>query len=153
MKVLAEPYSPDVEAPGTNELILPQGIIGFGDYRRAELLYSEDRLPYLWMRLHGPDVLHFVVMEPSAEIIPGYEPELFDEDAAQLDLRGADDAMILNIVTLGDHPEAAATINLIGPIIVNRRTRVARQRIIANHGRYSAQHRLVDPAQMVGSVR
>jgi flagellar assembly factor FliW len=153
MKVIAEPCSPDLEAPGSNEILLPQGIIGFGDYRRAELLYSEDRLPYLWMRLHGPDVLHFVVMEPSGEIIPGYEPELFDEDAAQLDLRDAGDAMILNIVTLGESPEAAATINLIGPIIVNRRTRIARQRIIANHGRYSAQHPLVGPAQMAGSVR
>jgi flagellar assembly factor FliW len=153
MKVIAEPFPQDVEAPGSNELLLPQGIIGFGDYRRAELLYSEDRLPYLWMRLHGPDTLHFVVMEPSSELTPGYEPELFDEDAAQLDLHDAGDAMILNIVTLGDKPEAAATINLIGPIVVNRRTRVARQRIIANHSRYSAQHPLVDPAQLVGSGR
>jgi flagellar assembly factor FliW len=141
-----------LEAPASNELILPQGIVGFGDYRRAELLYSEDRLPFLWMRLHGPDVLHFVVVEPSSEFLPGYEPELFDEDAAQLDLRDAADALILNIVTLGRQQPAEATINLIGPIIVNRRTRVARQRIIANHTRYSAQHPLVDPARTAGTV-
>ena len=146
MKVLAEPCPADVEAPASNEIILPQGIVGFGDYRRAELLYSEDRLPFLWMRVHGPDILHFVVMEPSADVLPGYEPELFDEDACQLDLRDASDALLLNIVTMRGQKPVVATINLIGPIIVNRRTRVARQRIIANHARYSAQHPLMEPA-------
>jgi flagellar assembly factor FliW len=153
MKVLAESYPADIEPPGTNELILPQGIVGFGDYRRAELLCSEDRLPFLWMRLHGPDCLHFVVMEPTQELLPGYEPELFDEDAAQLEIRDASDAMILNIVTLNRHNPVDATINLIGPIIVNRRTRVARQRVIANHGRYSAQHPLVDSSRLAARAR
>ena len=48
--------------PAANELILPQGIIGFPEHRRAELLYSADYLPFVWMRLHGPDILHFVVI-------------------------------------------------------------------------------------------
>jgi flagellar assembly factor FliW len=145
MKVLSEPPFPAVipDRPASNELILPQGILGFEDYHRAELLYSEENLPFLWMRLHGPDVLHFVVMEPS-NIIPGYEPEIFDEDAAQLDLHGSADAMLLNIVTLSHTQPVEATINLIGPIIVNRRTRIARQRVLSNHGRYSSQHPLVN---------
>ena len=36
-----------------------------------------------------------------------------------------------------------ATVNLIGPILVNRRTRIGRQLVIANHSRYSARHLLV----------
>jgi flagellar assembly factor FliW len=153
MKVLTESCPPVLEVPASNELILPQGIVGFANYHRAELLYSEDRLPFLWMRLHGPDILHFVVMEPSSEILPDYEPELFDEDAAQLDLRDSTDAMILNIVTLCPQQQVEATINLIGPIIVNRRTRVARQRVIANHSRYSAQHPIQDQSRMAGTSR
>lgn len=154
MKVLSEPPFPAVipDRPASNELILPQGILGFEDYHRAELLYSEEHLPFLWMRLHGPDVLHFVVMEP-ANIIPGYEPEIFDEDAAQLDLNDPTDAMILNIVTLNHNQPSGATINLIGPIIVNRRTRIARQRVISNHGRYSSHHPLVDNSRPVVAGR
>jgi flagellar assembly factor FliW len=154
MKVLSEPpfqaLVPDSAA--SNELILPQGILGFEDYRRAELLYSEENLPFLWMRLHGPDILHFVVMEP-ANMVPGYEPEIFDEDAAQLEIREAADAMILNIVTLKHNQPTGATINLIGPIIVNRRTRIARQRVISNHGRYSSHHPLVDNSRPVAAGR
>jgi flagellar assembly factor FliW len=128
--------------PDANELILPLGIIGFPEHRRAELLYSADYLPFLWMRLHGPDVLHFVVIELGG-VIPGYEPEMFEEDVSQLDLRDASEALVLNIVTMQRQKSVGATVNLIGPIVVNRRTRVGRQRVIANHGRYSAQHPLV----------
>ena len=142
MKVIPELQALDWDAPAANELILPQGIIGFADYRRAELLFSADHLPLLWMRLHGPATLHFVVMEPRG-MIPGYEPEIFGEDVAELDLRTSADAMVLNIVTLRRSQPLEATVNLIGPIIVNRRTRSGRQRVIANHSRYSAQHPLV----------
>jgi len=152
MKVLPELYPTDLDAPPANEIILPQGIIGFADYRRAELLYSNDHLPFLWMRLFGPDTLHFVVIEPGG-IVPGYEPEIFDEDAAQLELREPGDALIFNIVTLRRHQPVEATVNLIGPLIVNRRTRIGRQRVIANHGRYSAQHPLVENPQAAVCAR
>jgi flagellar assembly factor FliW len=149
MKVLPEPNPVEADSTAANELILPQGIIGFPEYRRAELLYSADHLPFVWMRLHGPDVLHFVVVEPSG-LIPGYEPEMFDEDASQLDLRDAADALVLNIVTIRRKQPLEATVNLIGPLVVNRRTRVGRQRVIANHSRYGAQHPL--PENMLASA-
>jgi flagellar assembly factor FliW len=150
MKVLPEPNPVETDSTAANELILPQGLIGFPEYRRAELLYSADHLPFLWMRLHGPDVLHFVVVEPSG-LIPGYEPEMFDEDASQLDLRDAGDALVLNIVTIRRKQPLEATVNLIGPLVVNRRTRVGRQRVIANHSRYGAQH--PRPENMLASAR
>jgi flagellar assembly factor FliW len=150
MKVLPEPNPVETDSTPANELILPQGLIGFPEYRRAELLYSSDHLPFLWMRLHGPDVLHFVVVEPNG-LIPGYEPEMFDEDASQLDLRDATDALVLNIVTIRRKQPLEATVNLIGPLVVNRRTRVGRQRVIANHTRYGAQHPL--PENMLASAR
>jgi flagellar assembly factor FliW len=146
MKVLPDLYPTDLDTTPANQLILPQGIIGFPEYRSAELLYSADHLPFLWMRLQGPDPLHFVVIEPGG-LIPGYEPEIFDEDAAQLDLRDASEALVLNIVTLKRQQPVEATVNLIGPLIVNRRTRIGRQRVIANHGRYSAQYPLVENSQ------
>jgi flagellar assembly factor FliW len=134
--------TPPESHPAANELILPQGIIGFPEHRRAELLYSADYLPVLWMRLHGPDILHFVVIELGG-VIPGYEPEMFEEDVSQLELRDAAEVLVLNIVTMHRQNPVQATVNLIGPLVVNRRTRVGRQRVIANHGRYSAQHPLV----------
>lgn len=144
MKVLPELYPTVFDTVPENQVLLPQGIIGFADYRRAELLYMPDHLPFLWMRLQGgEEPVHFVVIEPAG-IVPGYEPEIFDEDAEQLDLRNAAEAMVLNIVTLHQQRPVDATVNLIGPIIVNRRTRVGRQLVISNYSRYSAHHALVD---------
>jgi flagellar assembly factor FliW len=143
MKVLAD-HTAELESPLANSFQLPQGLIGFRDYTRAELLYLPDHLPFLWMKLHSAtDAVHFVVLEPGAHV-PGYEPELFDDDASALGLTGPGDALVLNIVTLEQQRPLEAKVNLIGPIIVNRRTRVGRQLVLANYSRYSAHHPLVD---------
>lgn len=147
MKVCPDIFPTDFDSPPSNEIILPHGIIGFGAFKRAELLYLPDHLPFLWMKLIGSaEPLHFIVIEPGG-IVPGYEPELFDQDAEGLDLASPAEAMILNIVTLRRPEPVEATANLIGPIIVNRRTRVGRQIVISNYSRYSAHHQLVEPSQ------
>jgi flagellar assembly factor FliW len=144
MKVLTENLNPAGVEPVANTFTLPQGIIGFRDFTRAELLSQPDQLPFLWMKLSSPtDSVHFIVIEPGG-IIPGYLPEVFDDDAAGLDLADAGDAMVLNIVTLEQQNPLEAKVNLIGPIIVNRRTRVGRQLVISNYSRYSAHHPLVE---------
>ena len=97
-------------------------------------------------------VAAIVVIEPGG-IVPGYEPEIFDEDAHQLDLRDPAEAMILNIVTVRHQNPVEATVNLIGPIVVNRRTRVGRQLVISNYSRYSAHHALVENAQATECAR
>lgn len=148
MKVIPEITPFDFGAPATNEILLPQGIIGFSQYTRAELIAMPDHQPFIWMRLQGPanlDPIHFIVMEPGG-LIADYEPEVFDEDAEQLGLNDSGDAMILNIVTLRNQQPAEATVNLVGPLIVNRRTRTGRQLVISNYSRYSAHFPLVAEA-------
>lgn len=152
MKVIPDIYPTDLYAPKANEIILPHGIIGFAACRSAELLYMPDHLPFLWMKLKGPEPVQFIVIEPGG-IIGGYEPEIFDEDAYQLDLRDPAEAMILNIVTLQRQNPVEATVNLIGPVVVNRRTRLGRQLVISNYSRYSAHHSLVENPQAQDCVR
>lgn len=147
MKVMPELYPTDLEAPSANTFTLPGGLIGFENYREAELLYEPDNLPFLWLKLSGTGApLHFVVIEPGG-IVPGYEPELFDEHAVDLGLQDGAEAMLLNIVTLRQAHPLEATVNLVGPIIVNRRTRCGRQVVIANYARYSAHHPLLEKTQ------
>ncbi len=153
MKVLPELYPTDFDSPPANELILPHGIIGFSQYKRAELVYLPDHLPFLWMKLGEPtESIHFIVIEPGG-IVPGYEPEVSDEDISQLGIRDQSEAMILNIVTLKRQNPVEAIVNLIGPIVVNRRTRVGRQLVISNYSRYSAHHPLVENSQALQVAR
>ncbi len=153
MKVLPELYPSDLDTPPANQIELPQGLVGFANYKRAELLYLPGHLPFLWMKLHSEvDHLHFIVIEPGG-IVPGYDPEIFDADAEQLDLRSPAEAMILNIVTLRQQDPVEATANLIGPLVVNRRTRIGRQLVISNYSRYSANHSLVENPQAPAYAR
>jgi flagellar assembly factor FliW len=134
------------EASGTspaNEVAMPFGLVGFPDHKRMELVYLPEQLPFLWMRLQGPSPLNFVVIEPG-NIMNDYEPELFDEDAAALGLTSPEDALVLNIVCVEPDRALEATVNLIGPVIINRRTRVGKQVVLANHGRFSAHYPLLE---------
>ena len=142
MKVSPDLFPAEHDAASPRTFTLPEGLVGLEEYNAFELLSVPDQFPFLWMRLHGPDTLDFVVIEPGG-IIADYEPELFDEDAAQLGLADAADALVLNIVTVRHGANATATVNLAGPVIVNRRTGAARQCILANYARYSAHHPLV----------
>ena len=142
MKVLPDlvPFA----GPAGHRFALPRGLIGFRDHTRGELLYDPAHLPFLWLRLQGPgEPLHFIVVEPGG-LVPDYELEIFDEDAASLGLADPRDALVLNIVTLRERDPAEATVNLIGPVVINRRTLEGRQLVLANYARYSAHHLLVD---------
>lgn len=143
MKVVAEFTQPTAAGtPPALDLTLPAGIVGFPEHSRGEVFHLADQLPFQWLRLHGPAPLHFVVIDPTG-IVPDYAPELFDDDAAALGITEAADALLLNIVTVHGDVARTATVNLIGPIIVNRRTGVARQVVVANHSLYNARHPLV----------
>lgn len=140
MKVSLDSPAPS-EAPP--QLIrIPGGLVGFPEHQGFEVFYREEELPFRWLRLVGPDPVDFVVIEPAG-LIPGYELELFDEDAAFLGISEPSDAVVLNIVTVSRAQPPTATVNLVGPVVINRRTGLAKQVVLANHTRYSARHPLV----------
>jgi flagellar assembly factor FliW len=128
--------------PPASTVSLPFGLVGFPEHKQMELVCLPEQLPFLWMRVSGPSPLHFIVIE-SASVMNDYEPELFDEDAAAIGLSKPEDALVLNIVCVQPNRALEATVNLVGPVIVNRRTSVGKQVVLANHGRFSAYHPLV----------
>jgi flagellar assembly factor FliW len=143
------PSTPRTDA--ANEVGLPSGLVGFPDHKRMDLVYLPEQLPFLWMRLHGPTPVNFVVIEPGG-IIADYEPEIFDEDASDLGITSSEDAMLLNIVCLNQARPHEATVNLTGPVIINRRTGIGKQVVLANHARYSARHRLLSQPAVAGAA-
>jgi flagellar assembly factor FliW len=146
MKVSTDlPPSEHNRGAAPQRFTLPEGLVGLPQHKSFEVVQVPDQEPFMWLQLQGPDPLNFVVLEPQG-IIPDYELELFDEDAEFLGILDSADALVLNIVTLRNNNPAEATVNLAGPIIINRHTGVAKQCILANYFRYSAHHRLVGSA-------
>lgn len=76
--------------------------------------------------------LEFVAAAPYP-FFPEYTPEIDDATAERLELRDADDAMLLVLLTVG--PDlASTTANLFAPIVVNVHTRHAAQVTLVNAG-------------------
>ncbi len=122
-----------------NIVSLPLGLLGFEDTKRYVLLSEPGDAPFFWLQVVDNPHLAFLVLSPF-EVLPDYEMELSDEDAAFLELSSPADALVYNIVTL--HPDGPATINLKGPIVLNRVTLTGKQVVLANASRYALQHPL-----------
>src|SRR5210317_461231 len=96
----------------THQLNLPQGLFGFSEIRSMELFYDKEELPFMWLREEKKDGLAFIVIEPGG-IIPDYSVEIADGDVDLLKITGAEDTLILNIVTLPAEQSSKISINLV----------------------------------------
>lgn len=133
----------EAETPATtlpdNQVWLPAGILGFEQFKDYMLLANPAELPFAWLRVTESASLAFVVVNPFM-VMPDYAPDIPDTDAEFLGLKDPNDALLFNIVTL--HGQNRATVNLKGPIVINRHTRTGKQVIIANASNYSVEHPL-----------
>ncbi len=115
------------------EIRLVRPIPGFPDLTRFVLVRlhddeSEDALLYELRSVELPEV-RFLVGVPDA-FFADYVVELDDTTCAELELEQADDALILVVLTIsGD--AASTTANLLAPVVINARLRVAAQVILS----------------------
>ena len=126
----------DAETSETGQpagLTFRRGLPGFPGERRFTLVrWGEDDSPYsVLVDLDSPE-LRFLVA-PPAIFFPSYEVDIDDATVATLDLRSADEALLLVIISATDRAETA-TANLLGPLVINTRTRQGVQAILAESG-------------------
>lgn len=115
------------------------GILGFEQMKNYLLIANPEEEPFRWLQVKDNTSLAFVVIDPFL-VVPDYHPDIPQSDVEFLGLANPAEAALLNIVTL--HGSNSATINLKGPVVVNRTTGVGKQVILANASEYSVQHPL-----------
>jgi flagellar assembly factor FliW len=101
----------------------PPGLDPLTDFT-LEQLQGPDGL-YALQAVNSPDRRMFL-LDPSV-YVPGYNPELTDEQAATLKLRSPEEAAIF---VIANHRDGATTVNLLAPIIVNTTTDMCAQFIL-----------------------
>ncbi|MBL9128053.1 MAG: flagellar assembly protein FliW [Verrucomicrobiales bacterium] len=126
-------------AAGPAVLNMPFGLLGFEEVKQYLVLGNPDEHPFMWLQMTEAPKQAFLVVPPSA-VVGDYRPELSDEDVAFLGLESPEDAVIVNIVTL--RSGGTSTVNLKGPIVFNRHTRIGKQVIPLNASRFTLQHPL-----------
>jgi flagellar assembly factor FliW len=125
--------------PAIHAVRMPMGILGFEQAKDYILVVKPDEEPFGWLQVEGNPMLAFVVIDPFV-ILPEYKPDIPPADVEFLGLKDATDALLLGIVTI--QGSNRATVNLKGPLIINRHTLTGKQVIIANAAEYSVQHPL-----------
>lgn len=123
----------------------PLGLPGFENQRRFLLIEQELNKPIVFLQSLSRPELCFITV-PVQGILPGYELILTAEELHWLDLAedrqpvAGDDTICLAIVSLAE--ERPPTANLLAPIIVNWRKRLAVQSVQADSS-HSHQHPLL----------
>ena len=129
------PQPPPNKLPRT--LKFTAGLLGFEQEREFVLHPAPPNSPYLWLEIAAQPGQGFVVISPTC-CVPAYAPDIGKPDVEMLSLRSADDAFVLNIVTIG--PRGEATLNLRAPLVVNRHTFAGKQCVPANVSTFSLHH-------------
>ena len=119
-------------------IALPDGILGFEDFKRYIILDHFDKeSPLKWFQSIDDPSLAFVVTDPLI-FVPEYKAKVSKEEIKNIKLPNASKAVIVVIVNLKrDHSEI--TINLQGPIVINPEEKLAKQ-VIIRESDYSVRH-------------
>ncbi len=125
---------------GDDEIILiPQGILGFPEYRKFCLVDPSDETLILWLQsLEQPDIV-FPVLEPKL-FKPEYSARLSAAELRELKLENINQSAVFVILTI---PEDATkmTTNLKAPIVINLKEQIAKQ-VVLQENEYSIKHEM-----------
>lgn len=132
----------DSETKPTGEkpvrILFPQGLIGLGKYQQFVLGPLPDQEAFMFLKSLDDDDFGLVLTNPFW-FMPDYEFELADRYVKELGEE--QDLQVFVTVTLASRPQDI-TVNLAGPIIVNRRTGRGVQIVVENK-EYTTKHHLM----------
>ncbi len=120
-----------VEVSSDDVFHLPEGLYGFdrkGDY--ALVKKQDEDVTLMWLQALEGNVPCFVVFDPF-EIIDGYDPLVEPSDLRFLNAKELSDLLFLVIAVVPEDIRGI-TVNLKSPVIINRKSKRARQVILAN---------------------
>lgn len=122
----------------------PDGLIGLPGRLYALISPGKDS-PFLWLQSADEPALALPVTTPWL-FFPSYEVRVPDDDQRRLEIERPEDATIMCVVRAAESLEDF-TANLVGPIVINRGTRNARQ-IINDAGGYSVRQPLFSEVEL-----
>lgn len=122
-------------------IFLDPGLLGFGQYHRYILVEHQRESPFLWLQcLDNPD-LAFVVTDPLC-LLREYSPAQLARVIEEMQPDRPEDVKVLVILTIPPGKPREMTVNLMGPVVINLKTRQGRQLVVEDQ-RYSHKHRVL----------
>src|SRR5512141_2996 len=128
MRVLTKPYG-TIDVDERQRICFPHGILGFETLREYVLLDARQQ-PFYWLQSIEVAEIAFVLIDPQV-FRPDYRLEVDEDELREIGIESPEDILPFAVVTIPANP-AKMTANLQGPIVINRRSRLARQCISTN---------------------
>jgi flagellar assembly factor FliW len=119
-------------------------VLGFEQYRKYVIVETDDFEPFKWFQSVENAELAFVIVNPSL-FFPDYTIEVNPKEIEELEVDEVGEIITYSIVTIpSDYTRMTA--NLQGPILINSRTRLAKQLVLVN-SQHGIKHRLFSPVE------
>lgn len=148
MKVRTKAYG-TIEVEERQRIVFPQGLFGFEDLRDYVLLDAE-RQPFYWLQSIEKEQVAFVLVNPFL-IRPDYELSVGNEELVDIGIDSPERALVFTIVTI-PADGGPMTVNLQGPLTINRDTREGKQAIL-NDSRWKTKHDVMAELAAVKTAR
>jgi flagellar assembly factor FliW len=139
MKIKTKPYG-EIEVNEKQRVSFPEGIYGFEHIHTFFLLDSEEG-PFYWLQAENQPDLAFLLVNPRL-FLEGYKLMVKEADLKNLKINSSEDILDFTIVTVPEDP-AKISANLMGPIIINKRTKIAKQ-VISENDEYEVKHYILE---------
>ena len=121
-------------------LHMPAGLLGFPDIKEYLIVDPDREVPLKWLQARDEPRLAFVIIDPFA-LLPDYPVELTHLDLMDVGAQATTELFLIAIVTLPREETAYPTVNLQGPVLVNRANGWAKQLVLVQ-GLYHTHHAL-----------
>ncbi|MBO8138212.1 MAG: flagellar assembly protein FliW [Desulfotomaculum sp.] len=122
-----------------NILTFPSGLPGLPEEKQFKLTALQQDSPFYLLQSARDENICFILINPFS-VFPGYEFDLPEEEKNKLDIKNIEEVAVFCIVNASRGLKNAA-VNLLAPVVVNTRTKTARQ-VVLNDKRYSIRHPL-----------
>ena len=108
--------------------VFPEGLLGFANCTRYTFVSEEGTAPFKMMQSLDNPSLAFVVVDPLI-VKTDYNFQVTQEDLVKIKAKDVDGLVVYAIVTLAGALKDA-TVNLLGPLIINPSTRLGHQFVL-----------------------
>jgi len=129
-----------IEISENSVIKLPNGIIGLKQVTRLAIVERNQEGWFQWWQAVDHPSMAFITLDPR-RVVPDYDLSGVEEELKALEVEAPSKRMIAALVSLPESRLDEMTIDLLAPIVVNRRTREGRQIILPNE-RYPIAYRV-----------
>lgn len=146
VKITTKPFG-EIEIEEKQIIDFPEGILGFDYVKRFALLDDAyPNSPFRWMQAVDDPALAFVIILIS-DFISDYELVISEGDYEMVGATSSNELLVFAIVTIPEDFKKM-TANLMGPIIVNPKSRIGKQAISLSD-KYGVRHLILEGMKRV----